>query len=106
MPLPPLDGGRVLAIVSPCLSLLGVPIWGGLLVSHVSYDLVLIAVIALPLLFEALRGDRGEREVIAFYAAPPRAQLCAVAAYLATAAMLGLSLVMAHAARDVAAPVF
>jgi Zn-dependent protease len=101
VPLFPLDGGRILAIVSPRLSLLGVPVWGGLLVWHLSYDLLLIAVIALPLLFEALRGDRGEREVIAFYAAPPLTQLCAVAAYLVTAAVLVLSLVMARAARDI-----
>jgi len=45
-------------------------------------------VLALPLLFEALRGDRGDREAIAFYAASPAQQVWAVAAYTVTAAVL------------------
>lgn len=99
IPLPMLDGGRILAIVSPRLCVLGVPIWGGLLWRHVSYDMVLVAVIALPLVFEGLRGDRGDRDTIAFYAAPPAQRVWAVAAYAVTAAVLAMSLVMGEAAR-------
>jgi Zn-dependent protease len=94
VPLPPLDGSRVLAIVSPRLALLGVPVWGVLIFRHLSYDLVLIALIGLPLLVEALRGDRGDRETIAFYAAPLHQQVAAVAAYAVTCGDLFLALVM------------
>lgn len=75
------------------------PLWGTLIVWHLSYDLVLIAVVALPLLFEILRGDRGDRETIAFYAAPASHRAAAVAAYAVTAANLFLALVIAGTAR-------
>ena len=55
IPLPPLDGGRVTAVLSPRIWLLGVPILGALLVYHFSVILVVIAVVAVPHVISALR---------------------------------------------------
>jgi hypothetical protein len=94
VPLSPLDGGRVLAVLSPRLSFIGVPLWGFLLYRHWTPDMLLVAVVALRPLFWALRGDQADRETIAFYAAPGRVQACALAAYLTTVAVLGLAFLM------------
>ena len=57
IPLPPLDGGRVTAVLSPRIWLLGVPIIGALLVWHFSVILVVVAVFAVPHVLAALRFD-------------------------------------------------
>jgi membrane-associated protease RseP (regulator of RpoE activity) len=94
VPLSPLDGGRVLAVLSPRLSFIGVPVWGFLLYRHWTPDMLLVAVVALWPLFGALRGDQADRETIAFYAAPGRVQASALAAYLTTVAVLALAFLM------------
>jgi len=48
IPLSPLDGGRITAIISPKMWWIGVPILGGLFLFHPSPMLLLIAVLALP----------------------------------------------------------
>lgn len=57
IPLPPLDGGRVTAVLSPRIWLLGVPIIGALLFWHFSVILVVVAVVAVPHVIAALRFD-------------------------------------------------
>lgn len=59
IPLSPLDGGRITAIISPKMWWLGVPILGGLFLVHPSPMLLLIAVFAIPQLLTSLRGDGG-----------------------------------------------
>ncbi len=51
IPLSPLDGGRITAIVSPKMWLLGVPILAGLFVVNPSPFLLIVALLALPHLF-------------------------------------------------------
>ena len=46
IPLPPLDGGRITAVLSPRIWLLGVPIIGALLWFHFSGILLLVAILA------------------------------------------------------------
>jgi len=55
IPLPPLDGGRITAVLSPRIWLLGVPIIGVLLWYHFSVILLLVAIVAVPHVFAALR---------------------------------------------------
>jgi Zn-dependent protease len=55
IPLPPLDGGRVTAVLSPRIWLLGVPIIGALLFYHFSVILLVVAIVAVPHVIAALR---------------------------------------------------
>ena len=64
IPLPPLDGGRITAVLSPRIWLLGVPIIGMLLWFHFSMILLLVAILAGPHVLDgaALRQGRpGQR---------------------------------------------
>jgi Zn-dependent protease len=98
VPLFPLDGGRVLDIVSRRLCFVGAPIWGLAMYQMASFDMALVALVALPFLFEVARGTTESREDIAFYAAPIGVRIAAAAAYLVTVAVLGTAFIMAAAA--------
>ena len=69
IPLPPLDGGRVTTILSPRIWLLGVPIIGVLMWFHFSVILLLIAIMAGPHVFAALRFDPKDPANQRYYAA-------------------------------------
>lgn len=56
IPLKPLDGGRITAIVSPRMWVIGIPVLVALFVWHPSPMLLLIAVLALPQAWRNLRG--------------------------------------------------
>ena len=72
IPLPPLDGGRITAVLSPRVWLLGVPIIGWLLWTHFSMILLLVAILAGPHVLAAL--DMGKRDAATqqYYAVSPR----------------------------------
>jgi Zn-dependent protease len=72
IPLPPLDGGRITAVLSPRIWLLGVPIIGVLLWYHFSVILLLVAILAVPHVFAALRFDRASAQAQGYYAVSPR----------------------------------
>ena len=72
IPMPPLDGGRVTAVLSPRIWLLGVPIIGLLLWYHFSMIVLLIAILALPHVFAALKFDPDSPEAQQYYAVSPR----------------------------------
>ncbi len=57
IPVSPLDGGRITAIISPKVWLAGVPLLAALFFYHPSPMLILVAVLAYPQLKEALWGD-------------------------------------------------
>lgn len=59
IPLSPLDGGRITAILSPRVWLLGVPLLVGLFLYNPSPMLILIGILALPQLKAALSKDGG-----------------------------------------------
>jgi Zn-dependent protease len=64
IPISPLDGGRITAIISPVIWLLGVPLLAALFFYHPSPMLLLIAVMAYPQLknaWEHLRNGAGEQ---------------------------------------------
>ena len=57
IPISPLDGGRITAIISPKVWLAGVPLLAGLFFYHPSPMLILVAVLAYPQIKEAIWGD-------------------------------------------------
>ena len=72
IPLPPLDGGRITAVLSPRIWLLGVPIIGWLLWMHFSMILLLIAILAGPHVFAALNMGKRDEQAQQYYAVSPR----------------------------------
>jgi Zn-dependent protease len=68
IPLSPFDGGRITAVLSPRIWLLGVPVLGALFVWRPSPMLVLIAFIAAPQVWKALKYRSDSEEARTYYA--------------------------------------
>lgn len=96
IPLSPLDGGRIVSVVSPRLWFWGVPILAALFVWIPSPMLVLIAVLALPQLWKAFQ-DRSIA-ASAYYRAAPSVRLEYAAQYVALAGFLAVMAFVAHEA--------
>ena len=62
IPLSPFDGGRVTAVISPKLWLVGAPILVGLFLLHPSPLLMIMALLALPQVMKAWRGPQTDAE--------------------------------------------
>lgn len=62
IPLKPFDGGRVTAVISPKLWIVGVPILVALFFYRPSPMLILIALLAAPHVYKSLRGKETEEE--------------------------------------------
>jgi len=71
IPLSPLDGGRMTAILSPRIWFLGVPVMLGLMFYRPSPLLILICVAAIPALKKAWTFDKNAEENRAYYSASP-----------------------------------
>ena len=67
IPLSPLDGGRITAIISPRLWFLGVPLLIAIWVYHPSTMLIIIAVLAYPQLVKAWKYDPKSPENQRYY---------------------------------------
>lgn len=67
IPLSPFDGGRITAVLSPRLWLLGVPILGALFFVRPSPMLVLVAIMAAPQVMKAWRFDPNAPENANYY---------------------------------------
>jgi len=93
IPVVPLAGGRITAVLSPRIWLLGVPLLGALFLYQPSPLLLLIAVLALPHLVKAWRYRDDSEEALSYYAVPTAVKWEYGAYYLALAAYLA---VMAH----------
>ena len=72
IPLPPLDGGRITAVLSPRIWLLGVPIIGTLLWFHFSMILLLVAILAGPHVWAALHFNKDDPAHQQYYVVSPR----------------------------------
>ena len=71
LPLSPLDGGRITAILSPRIWLLGAPILVALFFWRPSPILILIAILSIPSLIRAWRFNPADPANAAYYAASP-----------------------------------
>jgi Zn-dependent protease len=88
MPFPLLDGGRITAIISPRVWLLGAPLMLGLLFYWPSPALIIVAILALPQLLRAWNYDPKASENVAYYGVPLQAKLEYGGLYLALMAYL------------------
>jgi Zn-dependent protease len=72
IPLSPFDGGRITAVLSPRIWLLGVPILIALFVWRPSPMLVLVAILAAPQVWKAIRYRKDSPEAQTYYAVSAR----------------------------------
>lgn len=102
IPLSPLDGGRIVSVISPRIWLLGVPILVGLFFWIPSPLLVLIAILALPHVWAVLSGRAALDS--RYYQTPRAVRVEYAAQYLALAGFLAIMAFEAHEAAGRAAP--
>jgi Zn-dependent protease len=88
LPVSPLDGGRITAIISPRIWLVGAPIMLALLLYRPSPALFLIAILSAPQIMKAWHYDPKAPENVAYYGVAPQIKLEYGAAYLALTAFL------------------
>jgi len=90
LPISPLDGGRVTAVLSPRIWFVGVPILAALALYRPSPMLLIVAILAAPQLIRAWRYDPRAPENVAYYGVPLQTKLEYGSAYLALAALLAV----------------
>jgi Zn-dependent protease len=88
LPISPLDGGRITAIISPRVWLLGAPMMLAMLIYRPSPVLLLIAIMAFPQLVKAWKYDPEAPENRAYYGVPLQAKLEYGGLYLGLTAYL------------------
>ena len=90
IPVSPFDGGRITAILSPRVWLLGAPILVGLFFWRPSPLLILMAVLAAPQLMKAWNFDPNAPENAAYYTVTPAKRFEYALYYVALAAFLAV----------------
>jgi Zn-dependent protease len=90
VPLPPLDGGRITAVLSPRIWLLGVPVLGMLMWYHFTPIFVVIAILAVPYVIQAFKFKADSPEALAYYAVSERVRWEYALIYIALLAYLGM----------------
>jgi len=96
IPLSPLDGGRITAIISPKVWWLGVPILIVLFFSNHSPMLLMIAILAAPQLLSTLRGADQYPAYVRYYDTPLATRYSYAAYYLSLAAFLSIMSYQLH----------
>jgi Zn-dependent protease len=96
LPVSPLDGGRITAIISPRLWLIGAPVMLAMLFYRPSPVLAIIAVIAFPQLIKAWKYDPKAPENLAYYGVPFQTKLEYGGLYLALTAYLSVMTFEVH----------
>jgi Zn-dependent protease len=90
IPLSPFDGGRITAVLSPRVWLIGAPILLALFLWRPSPLLVMMAIIAAPQVMRAFRYNPAAPENAAYYATSFETKLTYGASYLGLAAFLAV----------------
>jgi len=97
IPISPLDGGRITAIISPVVWLLGIPLLVALFFYHPSPMLLLIAVLAYPQLKQAWSHFRhGAGDTVAYYKTPLNTRVNYGVLYLALIVFLAMMTYSLH----------
>ena len=96
LPVSPLDGGRITAIISPRVWLIGAPVMLVVLLYRPSPVLAIIAIIAFPQLIKAWKYDPKAPENLAYYGVPLQTKLEYGGLYLALTAYLGVMTFEVH----------
>lgn len=89
LPVSPLDGGRITAVISPRIWLIGAPLMVATFIYNPSPALILIAIIALPQVLRAWNYDPSDPSN-AYYAVPASTKVQYGAFYLLLATFLGV----------------
>jgi Zn-dependent protease len=100
IPLSPLDGGRITAVLSPRIWLLGVPVLIGVFFWRPSPMLILIAILASPQVWKAIKYRSDSEEAQTYYAVSASARLEYSFYYIALLLFLA---VMTHDVHDMLA---
>ena len=100
LPVSPLDGGRITAVLGPRIWFVGVPLLIGFFIVRPSATLVIIGLLALPHLLQAWRHDPQAPENLAYYAVPPRVKFEYMVLYLGLAVILALMTDSVHTMLD------
>lgn len=90
IPIYPLDGGRITAIISPRIWFLGVPLIFTLWMYRPSPLLMVIAIIAIPQLIKAWKFDPADEKNQEYYAISSSTRFEYAALYIGLAALLAL----------------
>lgn len=90
IPLSPFDGGRITAVITPRLWLIGVPVLIGLFFVRPSPLLILMAILAAPQVMRAWRYDPAAPENAAYYGVSQEHRFTYAVYYLALAAFLAV----------------
>lgn len=93
IPLSPFDGGRIVAIISPRLWLVGVPVLIALFFYRPSPLLLLVAVLAAPQVWSVLRGRERHDKPEGYYRVSLEQRIQYACYYLA---LLGFLAIMSH----------
>jgi Zn-dependent protease len=96
LPISPLDGGRITAILTPRVWLLGAPVMLALMFYRPSPVLVIIAIMAFPQLLKAWNYDPKAPENVAYYGVPLQVKLEYGGLYLALTAYLSVMTFEVH----------
>jgi Zn-dependent protease len=96
LPLSPLDGGRITAIISPRIWLVGAPLLVALAVWRPSPMLILVAVLALPHVIAAWRFDPKKAAESGYYTASLSEKLEYGALYVGMVALLAIMAYEVH----------
>ncbi len=96
LPVSPLDGGRITAILSPRIWLIGAPLMVVLFFFMPSPTLLIIALVALPRLREAWHYDAKAPQNVAYYSVPSLVRTDYAIIYLGLAAFLGVMTYHVH----------
>ncbi len=97
IPLSPFDGGRITAVLSPRIWLVGVPVLVALFFWRPSPILILVAVLAFPNVIRAFKYDPSLPENQAYYGTTLESKLTYTCAYLGLVCVLAI---MAHDVHD------
>ncbi|HLY57608.1 MAG TPA: site-2 protease family protein [Stellaceae bacterium] len=90
LPVSPLDGGRITAIISPRIWLLGAPIMLLLLIYRPSPALLIVALLALPQLAKAWKFNPNDPETARYYTVPAATRIEYAIIYLGLTGLLAV----------------
>jgi Zn-dependent protease len=90
IPIPPFDGGRITAVLSPRIWLLGVPIFGAVLWYRPSPILIVVAILAVPHVITALKYRADSPQAQGYYATSARVRWEYGFYYIVLAAFLAM----------------
>jgi Zn-dependent protease len=97
IPISPFDGGRITAVLSPRIWLLGVPMLGALFLWRPSPMLILMAFLAAPQVWKAIKYRKDSEEAQTYYAVPTAKKWEYGLIYLGLAGFLAVMAFDSHA---------